>query len=425
MKSHTYKLILTLFSLFLIAGNVFAQTNRSMQNFRYNDRTGVNVFEAPKDNTVPFEGLKVIMGGAFALQFQGLDHENSDAVPLMEIGHNFNLATANLDMAVALEDGVQMHLRTYLSSRHHHEPYVKAGYFQIDKLDFIEKGFLSNVMDLTTIKIGHMETNYGDAHFRRSDNAMALYNPFVGNYIMDAFTTEVGAEVLVRSNGMLAMLGFTNGKLNQSVDESSGNTRLSLVSKLGYDSQINEDLRVRVTGSIYHTGKSASTYLYAGDRAGGRYYSVVATSEADFRTGRYNPGFANELTSIMFNTFVKYQGLEFFGLYENSTGKTKAVESDSRTWNHFGAELLYRFSAFGHYENFYVGGRYNLAEGEELGTGLDVSIDRINVGGGWFMTKNILAKAEYVIQNYNDFGDGSIYDDAKFDGFMFEAVIGF
>lgn len=100
------------------------------------------------------------------------------------IGYNFNLATANLDLDVALYDGVRMHLRTYLSSRHHPEPYVKGGYFQIDKLDFVSEGFLEDVMKNVTIKIGHMENNYGDAHFRRSDNAQAIYNPFVGNLIM-------------------------------------------------------------------------------------------------------------------------------------------------------------------------------------------------------------------------------------------------
>ena len=91
-----------------------------------------------------------------------------------------------------------MHLRTYLSSRHHPEPYVKGGYLQIDNLDFIKEGLASDLMKNVTIMFGHMEINYGDAHFRRSDNAQALYNPFVGNYIMDSFTTEVGAEAYYR-----------------------------------------------------------------------------------------------------------------------------------------------------------------------------------------------------------------------------------
>ena len=55
------------------------------------------------------------------------------------------------------------------------------------------------LMQIATLRVGHLEINYGDAHFRRSDNGNALYNPFVGNYIMDAFTTEIGGEVYLKA----------------------------------------------------------------------------------------------------------------------------------------------------------------------------------------------------------------------------------
>src|SRR5690606_3885951 len=102
----------------------------------------------------------------------------------------------------------------------------------------------------------------------------------------------------------------------------------STIAKLGYDKQVNTDLRVRLTGSVYHTAHSARTYLYSGDRAGSRYYFVMentaASSSANYMSGRFNPGFNNELTALMFNPFVKYKGLEFFGVVELSSGKTNA-----------------------------------------------------------------------------------------------------
>ena len=70
------------------------------------------------------------------------------------------------------------------------------------------------LFEIATVRVGHMEINYGDAHFRRSDNGNAMYNPFVGNYILDAFTTEIGAEVYARSNGLIAMLGATGGEVH-------------------------------------------------------------------------------------------------------------------------------------------------------------------------------------------------------------------
>lgn len=423
MKSTITSLIVLLMSLFIFDAAANAQQTRDLQYFRAPDKTGLNVFEVPKENNVEYDGVKVRIGGSNTLQFQALTVDNSGVVTPLELGSNFNLATSNFDIDAQLYDGVRMHLRTYLSSRHHPEPYVKGGYMQIDKLDFIQEDFMAELMDKVSIKVGHMEINYGDNHFRRSDNGQALFNPFVGNYIMDSFTTEVGGEVYFQNNGLLAMVGLTNGKLNQSTVKAAPGApeyKPVLVGKLGYDSQINEDLRFRLTGSIYTTSESGNNYLYTGDRAGARYYNVLTESTSDFRTGRFNPGFNNEITAIMINPFVKFQGFEFYGVFENSTGKAVA-ETDTRTFNQYGAEMLYRFGAE---ENIYLGGRYNLVSGEING-GDEVDITRLNIGGGWFMTNNILAKAEFVTQSYDGFPTGSIFEEGEFSGFVVEAVISF
>ncbi|MGM0507063.1 MAG: hypothetical protein ACQER4_07755 [Bacteroidota bacterium] len=402
-------------------GSLQAQDSRDLQFYRAPDQTGLNQFETSKEAGASYDGFNLRIGGSNTLQFQALDHESNTAGAIHEIGPNFNLATSNLDFDAQLHNGLRMHLRTYLSSRHHAEAWVKGGYLQIDRLDFIEEGFASELMDKVTIKVGHMEINYGDAHFRRSDNGQAIFNPFVGNYLMDSFTTEVGGEIYWQQGGFLIMAGMTNGKLNQSVIDSDIMTKPSLVGKIGFDKQIDEELRVRLTGSVYHTSQSGGTYLYTGDRAGARYYNVMTSSSGDFRTGRWNPAFSNELTALMLNPFVKYQGLEFFGLLERASGKT-AAETDRRSFTQLGAELLYRFGAE---ERVYLGGRYNMVSGEEVGTGLDVDVSRVNVGGGWFMTPNVLAKLEYVTQNYDGFATGSLYDGGKFNGLMLEAVISF
>jgi len=423
MKTTIITLSVLLFSLFLVEASANAQQARDLQYFRAPDKTGLNVFETSKETDVEFDGVRVRIGGANTLQFQALDHENSGAVEIFNIGPNFNLATSNLDIDVQLHRGLRMHLRTYLSSRHHAQPYVKGGYMQVDRLDFIQDGFMDGLMDKVTIKFGHMEINYGDAHFRRSDNGQTIFNPFVGNYIMDAFTTEVGGEVYFQNNGFLAMVGFTNGKLNQNVrlaDPDGINTTVAFVGKLGYDSQVNEDLRIRLTGSIYQNGQAAPVQLYQGDRAGARYYNILTNVPGEFRTPRFNPAFSNEITAIMINPFVKFQGLEFFGVLEFASGKAEA-EADTRSFTQLGAELIYRF---GERENVYFGGRYNLVTGE-TNAGEDVDISRVNIGGGWFLTNNVLAKVEYVTQTYDGFGPTSVFADGKFSGLMLEAVISF
>ncbi|MGM0636220.1 MAG: hypothetical protein ACQESK_09155 [Bacteroidota bacterium] len=418
MRSIT-KLLAVLF-LFVFAHSAFAQ-KRDLDNYRLPDQRGIDVFETPKDTATTFDGVHVRVGGASTLQFQAIDHSNS-GTPLAELENNFNLATANLDLDVVLYDGVRMHLRTYLSSRHHPEPYVKGGYFQIDKLEFIKEGFMEDLMKYVTIKFGHMENNYGDAHFRRTDNAQAMYNPFIGNYLMDSFTTEVGGEVYYRRNGWIFMVGATNGKLNQTVVDVP--TSPSVIGKVGYDKQINDDLRTRLTASVYNTAQSSNNYLYAGDRAGSRYYFVMegpdASSAGNFRSGRINPALNRKLTAFMVNPYVKYKNFEFFGVIENSSGVTTG-ETERRDWNHFAGELLYRF---GTNDNFYAGARYSYVDGEQPG-GNNVEIDRLQLGAGWFMTKNILTKIEYVNQNYSGYAPGDILHDGQFDGISVEAVISF
>ncbi|HMB90748.1 MAG TPA: hypothetical protein VKP65_07865, partial [Rhodothermales bacterium] len=309
----TLRNILTLFVLtaLLTAGSSYAQVVKDLQYYRTPGLEGINVFEAPKVAGVPFDGLYVHVGGDFAIQFQGLSHSN-DADDLVELASNFTLPTANLNMDVQIADGMRMHIRTYLSSRHHTEAYVKGGYFQVDNLDFISEDFMAPLMENLRFRFGMDEINYGDTHFRRSDNAMVIYNPFVGNYIMDSFTTEPFAEVTYMGSGFLGVVGMSNGRLNQS--PLKGDDGVAVFAKLGYDNQMNDDLRVRLTGSVYHsTDKGTRDYIYGGDRAGGRYYNVIEQIDeerpSDFLP-RFNPGFSYQ-TAFQVNPFIKFQGFEF------------------------------------------------------------------------------------------------------------------
>ena len=426
MKTKLLKITLQL-SIFLLTLPSMAQVLRpEIQFFRYNDKRGLNVFENPKEDTVAFDGFKVRLGGDFAMQFQGLNQSNR-ADSLVELGTNFNLPTANLNLDVQLYDGLTMHLRTYLSSRNHEEAWVKGGHFRVDKLDFIKPGFASEIMDKVTVIIGLDEINYGDAHFRRSDNARGIFNPFVGNYLMDAFTVEAFGEVNFQMNGLIGVLGVSNGKINQRVvvDDNSDN-QASFYGKLGIDRQMDEDLRVRLTGSWYtNNGTSNGFYLYGGDRAGARYYHVLETLEENAArasnpfSGRFNPRF-RQLTAFQINPFVKYKGLEFFGIYERAGN---GDDQGDGAFTQLAGELIYRFDST---EQLYVGGRYNRVSGETTETASTSEIDRLNFVAGWYLTRNVMAKFEYVTQEYSGDGwAGSKFEGGEFDGFVIEAVISF
>jgi hypothetical protein len=403
-----------------------------INHIRPADQRGVNMFEPPKEEQVAFDGFALSFGGAFTQEFQGLAHENTanavmvngvNSNQLMTIGHGFNNAVANLNVNAQLAPGIRVAMTSYLSARHHQESWVKDGYLLIDDSP-IDNALLKGLMKYTTVRVGHFEINYGDGHFRRSDNGNGMYNPFVGNYILDGFTTEIGAEVYARSNGMIAMLGATGGEVKGQVTNPQGRS-MSMFGKLGFDKRLDANVRVRLTGSFYANNKAASSTLYTGDRGGSAYYDVLentaSTETANAWSGQVRPGFANKVNAEVVNPFIKIGGAEFFGSFETATGGA-STEPKLRTLHQNVYEALYRFAN----DQFYVGGRYNTLKGQMIAkSSADETVSRYQLGGGWFVTPNILTKIEYVNQKYEDFPITDIRNGGRFNGFMIQGVVGF
>src|SRR6185436_8719785 len=267
----------------------------SLQNFRANNKTGLHIFETNKNDTTPFTGMKVRVGGNFTQDFQALSHQNNatpvydpDSVNINQpasLINGFNRAMANLNIDAQLSDGIRLSLTMYLSARHHEETWVKGGYVQFDKLSFLKSDVIDSIMKSITIKIGDYEVDYGDQHFRRTDGGNSIYNPFIENYIMDEFATEIGGEILYHPQcGLIAMAGITNGELNPTViassqiDSATGKLNKyspAFLGKLGYDRQFTNDFRFRITGSCYIVKSAAGSTLFFGDRTGSHYFLVM------------------------------------------------------------------------------------------------------------------------------------------------------
>jgi hypothetical protein len=402
-----------------------------IQHLRPRDARGLPYFEPPKTDSIVVNGFTLQWGAAFTQEFQGLSHRNTaaprlvggvDQNQLIGIGNGFNNAVANLYLDAQIAPGIRVALTSYLSSRHHEETWVKDGYILVDQTP-ISYPLLNDIMRYLTLKVGHFEINYGDAHFRRSDNGEALYNPLVGNYILDAFTTEIGEELYLRRAGFLVMSSITGGEVHGQVT-APGQRSASFIEKIGFDRQLTRTFRFRLTGSTYANWNSASNTLYTGDRAGSPYYDVlenVASNEqSNAWSGQIRPGLSNAIHAYVLNPFVKWDGLEVFGNIETATGKG-AAELRKRTLRQQVGDVVYRFLG----ERLYVAGRYDRAQGQLAGIANDVTVDRVEAGGGWFVTPIILAKAEYVTQRYRDFPITDIRNGGHFNGFMLAGTVAF
>jgi len=454
-KRHFIMPLMALIGIFFNPLSSHAQFQK-INNLRPYDKTGINIFEDPKDTVSTFDGLKIKFGAGFTQQFQNLKHENPDALrnnigavgtpgnKLRSITPGFMTAQANLYIDVQLADGIRLNITNYLSGRHHNEVWVKGGYIQFDKLPF-QGQLWEDLMKIATIKIGHYEVDYGDAHYRRSDGGNTIFNPFMDNNIMDAFATEIGGQVMLRKNGLFGMIGLTNGMIKGNIDSLTAAANPdgdytkspSILLKGGFDKQLTSDIRLRVSASYYGNQGGGANTLFGGDRTGSNYQYVmepntISESTAMAFSGRFNPGFSKKINTFMVNGFLKVKGVELFGTYEQASGRT-ARETDTRDAKQFAIDGVYRF---GFNENLFVGAKYNTVSARlannQAGTGAgpivytgNVKIDRIAAAAGWFLTKNVMLKGEYVVQKYKDFPTADLRAGGKFNGYVLEAVVGF
>lgn len=420
--------------------------------FRPYDKRGLHMFETTKEDlNKEYTGRKFSLGAGFSLQFQSLKNENPGALnndfdakeanALPKLAPGFSLPQANLYIDAQLADGIRLHLANYMASKHHNEFWVKGGYLQVDKIPF--KGEIwDKISEIVTIKAGHMEINYGDAHFRRPDGGHTSYSPFIEGNIMDAFATEIAAEVYAQKNNWIGMVGVSNGMIQGHVMEAAPTANgfdkrnPSVYLKGGWDKQLNDDLRLRFTGSLYHNAgtNGSGLTLYAGDRTGSNYTNVMEqyytggaakAGTAMYKSGRFDASLNRKLTAFMFNAFAKAQGFEFFGTAEFANGRSNAeADTKDRATSQYAAEGIYRF---GTNENLFLGLRYNIVNSEVLmGTDIqDVKVDRFAAGAGWFLTKNIVMKGEYVNQKYSDFPNTDYRHNGKFNGVVLQAAISF
>lgn len=457
MKTKAGSRLVSVIILTVFAMGAMAQQS-PIQYFRNYDKRGINVFEPKKEDSVVYDGFKLRIGAGFTQNFQKLDHSTKGestpgtVIPLFAMRGGFQLAQANLNIDAQLADGVSLNLISYMSAHHHNEFWVKGGYLKVEKVTFLNSEFMNNLWENLTLKVGHMEVNYGDAHFRRSDGGNTFWNPWVDNNIMDAFTTEIGGELYWQKKGFIVMVSMTDGEIQGNVADPAkpaSKRAPSLISKVGYDNQLNDKLRVRITGSVYHTKSSISNTIFGGDRTGSNYQFVMdAATPAPLVTGsytggRFNPGFRDNVTSFVINPFVKFSGLEVFGTFEFAKGSNALENGEGNTWDagqpkkvadrkadQIAFEALYRF---GKSENFYVGARYNKVSatipfGQSAaveGTNSDITIDRTSLGAGWFVTRNILLKGEYVNQNYGGYPTSERFYKGNFKGFVIQGSIAF
>lgn len=386
----------------------------------------VQTFEPAKD-TSAFTAPVIGWNADLTFNYQGLSHEydlfgKTGEAPLQA---GLSLPTANFDITAKVLSGFNVRLETMFSSHHHNETYVKGGYATIDNLDFIDPGFGSSFMKNATLKVGVDDINFGDDHYRRSDNADVMRNPFIHNMGVEAYMQAPHLEVLYRlPPNTFALLGITNGQVNpDDVLEKQGSNRPGVYGKIGYDAQLNDALRLRVSESVYYVkGTNKGSSLFSGDKAGTVSRKIFDDgTDGDFGSLWNAMSGFSDLTLSHTNLFLKYNDTEFYAMYEMGDGAN--ITGADMKLNHYAVDLVQRFAN----DKFFAAARYENAvvkyadPSNDLG---DAKLTQYQLGLGWFLSKNAVAKLEYINQkreNNSAFVGGT----AEFKGYMISTALSF
>jgi len=383
-------------------------------------------------------GLNVFMGVHSVGRFQWLEQDaeiRGSEAPDLEPA--FQTAWGDLAFMVEVGDGdVIVFFDLYLSSRPHPSTtYGNEGYMLFRRIpdDSGVANALNNaIFEHVNVKAGHFEIDFGDAHYRRSDNAWVSRNPLIGNYLVDPDVEEIGMEIFSKPHWPVKWLfGVTSGTTTENLNEGRG--LASVHGKLWWDPV--DDFRL--SGSAYYVDHSdnppsgaqgTSGRLFSSRRSGGPYGGVWGggNSPGDLTIG------ADELvTAFQVDATWSPGPWEFYGnlgWVEDADPNGSLPGKPTERWMYGALETVYFFNP-----RTYAAGRYSAALADDVkGSDSDGMIHRFQVGGGYWLMKNALVKAEYVYQFAEGFDEDDglvagvdVADDPTFNGILLEVSFKF
>ncbi|HED38104.1 MAG TPA: porin [Ignavibacteria bacterium] len=301
------------------------------------------------------------------------------------------------------------------------EGYIKISHLpkSIDVL-----GLNNTLFKYITFKAGQMEIDFGLWHLIRSDNAQVQKNPLIGNYIIDANTVEPAMELISKKGFFNWVIGFGNGTTTGDFQPGRG-TEVHGKVWLNFDNKLN------IAGSVYRVNQSnngtgypsggTKSYLYAGNRSGSRYAGIFGAGP---EVGQIAPAKGQNVTAYQFDGYYNVKPLKIFGMYgytKDSDINGSAPGSPEEAWSYYGADVTYYLTPA-----LYVAARYNAAISKKYhGKDADINVNRIQLGGGLWITDYVLLKLEYVNQHYKGFSSGPYAYNARFHGFLTEFSVFF
>jgi hypothetical protein len=371
---------------------------------------------------------------------QTLNHKNAydlKGVELAKVSPGFQNAFGNLGFIAKYgkNDEITVVFDMYLSSRNHpSQTYGNEGYILMtgvpENLENLK--FLTPIFNKVDVKAGHMLVDFGDAADHRSNNAITQKNPLVGNFVIDPNIVSIGMQVSSKPGKRYGWLaGVSNGTTTEDWNVGRGfayNGKVYFVPVTGLRTSLSY-IATDQSDNPNKSGGGSQMQMFTGNRSGERYAGVLGGGQAP---GNVFPQAGEKFSATQLDvTWDNGSPLKLYGHY----GQTQDTDingslagTPEEKWNYYAADVKYMITPA-----LYAAARYSAANTTQLnGADSDGSVTRMQVGGGFWLTRNLLMKVEYVQQQYSGFASGQVVNnniqawrDPEFSGFVSEVSFSF
>lgn len=371
---------------------------------------------------------------------QALDHKNAFDLkgnPLAKVSPGFQNAFGNLGFIAKYgkNEEITVVFDMYLSSRNHpSSTYGNEGYILMtgvpENLESLK--FLKPVFEKVDVKAGHMLVDFGDAASHRSNNAITQKNPLVGNFVVDPNIVSIGMQVSSKPGARYGWLaGISNGTTTEDWNVGRGfayNGKVYVVPVKGLRTSLSY-IATDQSENPNKSGGGSQMQMFTGNRSGERYAGVLGGGQAP---GNVFPQAGEKFSAAQFDvTWDNGSPLKLYGHYGLTQDKDingSAAGTPEEKWNYYAAGVKYEITPA-----LYAAARYSGATTSMLaGNASDGAVNRIQVGGGFWLTRNLLLKVEYVQQKYDGFAQGQVVNngiqawrDPEFSGIVSEVSFSF
>jgi hypothetical protein len=349
------------------------------------------------------DDLSLYMGLQTVGRFQAIQQENVSIGGVQQPGIDpgFQDPFASLSFLATIPNKLDVYFDLYIASRPHpNTMYAHEGYLLFKQLPApFDSGALGRVFDYVNVKVGAFDLDFGDDNYRRSNNARVQRNPLIGNPLVDPNVEEIGGEIYSIKGPVYMLFGLGSGTTTEYFDYGSSP---SIHGKIwAYPLP---DLRTSV--SAYHVSLGGTgagdqnSDLFAAGRSGAPLSAIFGGGDDP---GSIQPQGGKDVTAVEGDVTWNHWPCEIYsnlGYTQDSDSNGSAPGTPAERWIYGTFEPVYHITPA-----LYLAGRYSFGAASAVhGVETDGWVDRLEVGGGYWLTRDMLIKAEYIFQQYHNFG---------------------